>query len=175
VAVVLSQLFIGRLVLQTLELDNPKVSLIEDESGRANWNLGTNEPKPKSAQPAKLPPLHHFALRGGFAQINDEQRKLSFEGNRGRHRKRGRRRRGRWQRAVSSQRQGTLNKEPFTLTFEGAALLDIQLDIRTTFRLAVEAGSSSVKVKGSIAKPFDLGAVDTDVQVQGQNLATSII
>src|ERR1700733_6293760 len=53
VAVVLSQLFLGRLVLQTLELDNPKVSLIQDQSGRANWNLGTNEPKPKSAKDRK--------------------------------------------------------------------------------------------------------------------------
>src|ERR1700722_10642348 len=69
VAVDLSQLFLGRLVLETLELDQPKVSLIQDQSGRANWNLGTNEPKPKNAQPAKLPPLHHFALRGGALKV----------------------------------------------------------------------------------------------------------
>ena len=171
VAVVLSQLFIGRLVLQTLELDNPKVSLIEDESGRANWNLGTNEPKPKSAQPAKLPPLHHFALRGGSLKINDEQRKLSFEGTVAATENAGGGGAGAGSEPFRLKGQGTLNKEPFTLTFEGAALLEIQLVHPYDFQTAVEAGSSSVKVKGSIAKPFDLGAVDTDVQVQGQNLA----
>ena len=168
VALVLSKLFLGRLVLQTLELENPKVSLIQDESGRANWNLGTNEPKPKSAQPTKLPPLHHFALRGGSLKINDEQRKLTFDGTVAATENAGS---GAGSEPFRLKGQGTLNKEPFTLMFQGAALLDIQLDHPYDFQTAVEAGSSSVKVKGSIAKPFDLGAVDTDVQIQGQNLA----
>jgi len=168
VALVLSKLFLGRLVLQTLELENPKVSLIQDESGRANWNLGTNEPKPKSAQPTKLPPLHHFALRGGSLKINDEQRKLTFDGTVAATENAGS---GAGSEPFRLKGQGTLNKEPFTLMFQGAALLDIQLDHPYDFQTAIEAGSSSVKVKGSIAKPFDLGAVDTDVQIQGQNLA----
>jgi len=134
-------------VLQTLELDNPKVSLIEDESGRANWNLGTNEPKPKSAQPAKLPPLHHFALRGGSLKINDEQRKLSFEGTVAATENAGGGGAGAGSEPFRLKGQGTLNKEPFTLTFEGAALLDIQLDHPYDFQTAVEAGSSSVKVR----------------------------
>ncbi len=167
-AVVLSQLFLGRLVLQTLELDNPKVSLIQDQSGRANWNLGTSEPKPKGAQPAKLPPLHHFALRGGSLKINDEQRKLTFDGSVAATENAGG---GAGSEPFRLKGQGTLNKEPFTLTFQGAALLDIQLDHPYDFQTVVDAGSSSVKIKGSIAKPFDLGAVDTDVQIQGQNLA----
>jgi uncharacterized protein involved in outer membrane biogenesis len=170
VAVVLSQLFLGRLVLETLELDQPKVSLIQDESGRANWNLGTNEPKPKNAQPAKLPPLHHFALRGGSLKVNDEQRKLTFDGTVAATENAGGGA-GAGSEPFRLKGQGTLNKEPFTLTFEGAALLDIKLDHPYDFHTEVDAGSSSVKVKGTIAKPFDLGGMDTDVQVQGQNLA----
>ena len=168
VAVVLSTLFLGRLVLQTLELDNPKVSLIQDDSGRANWNLGTNQPKPKSAQPTKLPPLHHFALRGGSLKINDEIRKLTFDGTIAATENAGG---GAGSEPFRLNGQGTLNKEPFKLTFQGPALLDIQLDHPYDFQTSVDAGSSSVRVKGSIAKPFDLGAVDTDVQIQGQNLA----
>jgi len=69
VAVVLKDVFIGHLVLATLELDNPKVELIQDERGRANWDVGTTKPKFKRPEkPAKLAPLHHFALKGGASR-----------------------------------------------------------------------------------------------------------
>ena len=168
VAVVLSQLFLGRLVLQTLELDNPKISLIQDEGGRANWNLGTNKPRPRTAEPTRLPPLHHFALRGGSLKVRDEQRKLTFDGTVAATENGGRKA---GSEPFRLKGEGTLNKEPFKLTFEGAALLDIQLDHPYAFRTEVEAGSSGVKISGSIAKPFDLGGVDAEVQIQGQNLA----
>ncbi len=168
VSVVLSQLFLGRLVLQSLELENPTVALIQDESGRANWNLGTNEPRPENRQAARLPPLHHFALRGGSLNVRDEKRKLTFEGTVAATENAGG---GAGSEPFRLKGQGTLNKEPFKLTFEGAALLDIQLDHPYDFRTAVDAGSSTVKINGSIAKPFDLGGLDSDVQIQGQNLA----
>jgi uncharacterized protein involved in outer membrane biogenesis len=179
-AVVLSRLLTGRLVLQTLELDDPSVSLIQDEGGRANWNLGADEPRQTPHKPASLPPLRHFALRGGSLKIDDAIAKLTFQGTVGATESAGR---GAATGVGASQPlgpdaapfrlqgQGTLNKEPFKLTFEGSALLNVQLDRPYQFQTVVDAGPSSVKVRGSIAKPFDLGALDADIDLQGQNLA----
>jgi AsmA family protein len=166
-AVVLSRLLLGRLVLQTLELDNPKVSLLQDANGRANWNFGTPDSKPADQKPTKLPPLRHFALRGGSLRINDAVRKLSFDGTVGATESSGDHNAAPFRLTG----QGTLNKEPFKLTFQGDALLDLQPDHPYRFETAVDAGPSSAKVSGSIAKPFDFGGIDADLEAQGQNLA----
>ena len=168
VAVVLKDLFIGHLVLATLELDNPKVELIQDEHGRANWDFGTTKPKSKRPEkPTKLPPLHHFALKGGSLEIHDAIRKLTFKGKVGAQENGA----GHEAEPFSLKGEGTLNKEPFKLEFTGGALLDIKLDHPYEFQTAIDAGPSSVKVRGTIAKPFDFGGIDTDVKLQGQNLA----
>jgi hypothetical protein len=166
-AVVLSRLLLGRLVLQTLELDNPKVSLLQDANDRANWNFGTPDSKPADRKPTKLPPLRHFALRGGSLRINDAVRKLTFDGTVGATES------GADHNAAPFRLtgQGTLNKEPFKLTFQGDALLDLQVDHPYRFETAVDAGASSAKVSGSIAKPFDFGGIDANLEAQGQNLA----
>ncbi|HEX2789749.1 MAG TPA: AsmA family protein, partial [Steroidobacteraceae bacterium] len=168
IALVLSRLFTGRLVLQTLEIDRPNVSLLRDEKGRANWdfdhpgNAGSTRQKP-----ARLPPLRHFALQGGELKVDDAIRKLSFQGvvgateNGAGHDSEPFRLRG----------QGTLNKEPFKLSFEGDALLDIKLDHPYHFKTVIDAGPSSATLGGTIAKPFDFGAIDADIELQGQNLA----
>lgn len=168
VAVVLKDLFIGHLVLATLELDHPKVELIQDERGRANWDFGTTGPKPKRPEkPTRLPPLHHFALNGGSLDINDAIRKLTFTG------KVGAQENGAGHKAepFGLKGEGTLNKAPFKLVFTGGALLDIQLDQPYNFQTAVDAGPSSVKVRGTIARPFDFGGMDADIELRGQNLA----
>lgn len=168
VAVVLSHLFIGRLVLQTLEIDNPKVSLLRDESGRANWDLGSPEQSKSTPQkPTRLPPLRHFALKGGQLSVDDAVRKLTFQGMVGAMESGA----GHESEPFSLQGQGTLNKEPFKLTFRGDALLDIKLDHPYRFQTAVDAGPSSVKLSGTIAKPFDFGGIDADIELRGQNLA----
>ncbi|MFI4866111.1 MAG: AsmA family protein [Steroidobacterales bacterium] len=168
VAVLLSRLFTGRLLLQTLELDNPKVSLLRDDSGRANWDFGNpGEAKPKRQKPTRLPPLLHFALQGGNLNVNDAIRKLTFQGTVGATENRA----GNDSAPFRLQGQGTLNKEPFKLIFEGDALLHIKLDHPYHFKTGVDAGPSSAKVSGTIAKPFDFGGVDADLELQGQNLA----
>jgi hypothetical protein len=167
-AVILKDLFIGRLVLEDLQLDNPKVELIQDAGGRANWDFGTTKPKPeRKEKPTRLPPLHHFALNGGSLDINDAVRKLTFKGNVGAQETGT----GHKAQPFTLKGEGTLNKEPFKLVFSGDALLDVKLDHPYRFETAVDAGPSSVKVRGTIAKPFDFGGIDADIDLQGQNLA----
>jgi len=168
VAALLSHLLLGRLVLQTLEIDDPKVSLLRDASGRANWDLGKPESKQATPQkPTRLPPLLHFALRGGNLKVDDAIRKLTFQGVVGASESGG----GHQSQPFRLQGQGTLNKEPFKLTFDGDALLDIKLDHPYRFQTQIDAGPSSAKLSGAIAKPFDFGGIDADIELQGQNLA----
>jgi AsmA family protein len=165
-ALQLSQLFLGHLVLATLEVDEPQLSLLRDASQRANWEFG----KPagaKSQQPARLPVIRHFALRGGTLAIADATRKLVFKGmvaaNEG----------GGHDSAepFRLEGQGTLNNEPFKAQFRGDALLNVDFDHPYRFRVKIDAGPSNASVSGSIAKPFDFAQFDTDIDVQGQNLA----
>jgi hypothetical protein len=162
----LSQLFRGHLVLSTLEVDRPQVSLLRDDSQRANWDFGKPASR-KSQQPTKLPAIRHFALRGGTLEIDDAVQKLTFKGSvaadetGGAHKAEPFRLDG----------QGTLNKESFKLTFQGGALLNVDPDRPYPFQMKVDAGPSNASVSGSIAKPFDFGAFDADIEVQGQNLA----
>jgi uncharacterized protein involved in outer membrane biogenesis len=168
VAVVLKDLVLGHLVLANLELDNPKVRLVQDQRGRANWDFGTTALKSKRPQhPARLPPLHHFALRGGSLELDDAIRKLTFNGTVGAQENGS----GHSSEPFSLKGSGTLNEDRFKLEFTGGALLDIKLDRPYEFQTSVDAGSSSVRMRGTIARPFDLGSLDTDVEVQGQNLA----
>jgi len=166
VSIRLSQLLLGRLVLQSLEIDAPKISLTRDEQGRANWQF-TNQPEKPSNKPSRFPVIRHFALRGGRLSVNDAIRKLTFDGqiiaNEGRGRSDSE--------PFRLDGQGTLNKEPFKLNFTGDALLDAQLDRPYHFQTKVDAGPSSVSIDGTIDKPFDLGAVEAQIVLQGQNLA----
>jgi uncharacterized protein involved in outer membrane biogenesis len=168
VAVVLSRLLVGRLVLQTLEIDHPKVSLLRDEKGRANWEFGSPDEVSSSRQkPTRLPPLRHFALQGGDLAVDDVIRKLTFHGMVGATENGA----GHESEPFRLSGQGTLNKEPFKLSFEGDALLDIKLDHPYQFKTRIDAGPSSATLSGTIAKPFDFGGIDADIGLQGQNLA----
>lgn len=168
VAVVLSELFTGRLVLQTLELDQPQLSLRRDENARANWDLGSAGKSSSTRQkPARLPPLRHFALQGGSLAVDDAIRKLTFAGVVGATENGA----GQTSEPFQLRGQGTLNKEPFKLSFQGDALLDIKLDQPYHFKTVIDAGPSNATLSGTIAKPFDFGGIDADIELQGQNLA----
>jgi uncharacterized protein involved in outer membrane biogenesis len=165
-AVQLSQLFLGHLVLQTLEVDEPHVWLLRDSAERANWVFGKSS-RAKSQQPTRLPAIRHFALRGGTLNIDDAIRKLAFKGMVAAT-ETGTRKDAEPFRLEGT---GTLNKEPFKLNFEGGALLNIELDKPYPFQLKLDAGPSNAAVIGSIAKPFDFDELDAALDVQGQNLA----
>jgi uncharacterized protein involved in outer membrane biogenesis len=165
-ALQLSELFLGHLVLRTLEIDEPQVSLLRDASERANWDFGQPSVR-KTQRPTRLPVIRHFAMRGGSLNVTDAIRKLTFKGKVAANQS-GRRDDSE---PFRLEGEGTLNKEPFKLTFEGDALLNIELDRPYQFHVKVDAGPSSASVGGSIAKPFDFGELDANLELQGQNLA----
>jgi uncharacterized protein involved in outer membrane biogenesis len=162
----LSQLFLGRVVLRTLELDQPQLSLRRDSMQRANWDFdqpGVAAP----AHPTRLPVIRHFALRGGTLDIADAVRKLGFHGSVAAEETGARSR----AEPFRLDGHGTLNKEPFDLTLEGGELLNANPNRPYPFTLKVTAGSTSASLDGSITKPFDLGRFNVNAEAHGQNLA----
>jgi len=162
----LSQLLLGRLVLRTLEVEQPQLALRRDAKQRANWDFG-RPGSASSAHPTRLPVIRHFALRGGTLDVDDAIRKLSFHGSVAAEESGG----GTRAEPFRLDGHGTLNKKPFDLKFEGGALLNVNPNRPYPFRLNVVAGASSVALTGSIARPFDFGRFDVDADIRGQNLA----
>lgn len=167
VAVELGRLLRARVVIADLELDRPDVALTRDTQGRANWDFTNPEEKKETSSPSRLPPIRRFALNGGDVDIRDEIRRLTFKGQVGAQQG------GRDSGAApfSLKGHGTLNKEPFDLELSGDPLLQVKPGQPYRFQTQVRAGPSQMNLKGTIAKPFDLGDVSADIALKGQNLA----
>lgn len=79
------RLLTGHLVLARLQIDHPQVSLLQDSANRANWDFSGDQPKnpppKKPGPPAQLPAVHLFTLNGGTLKVQDQIRKLSFDGS----------------------------------------------------------------------------------------------
>lgn len=157
-------LFIGRLILPRVVVDQPEFALLRDDKGRATWEFGANAKE--SVQPLKLPPIRNFLIRDGHVTIEDKTRDLHFTGT------------------ISSEENatagrtafeligdGTLNRNPFSMNVTGGPLINIDRSKPYEFDMKVRAGATRVAAKGAIDHPFDLGGLTADVTFRGANLA----
>ena len=150
-------------VLPTVEADQPRLRLLREASGRANWNFDESQ---KSA-PAKLPAIQHFAIRDGQLNLTDAQKNMVFAGTISSE-----------ESAGTSDRQffrlvgkGRLNRAPFSAELSGDPLLNLRPDEPYGFDGHVVAGDTRVDAKGSLNKPFDLGAFQVKASFAGPDLA----
>ena len=162
-AVDLKQLFSGHLLLPEVNIEQPKVRLFRDASGRANWNFADD----KNAPPVRLPPIRHFVIRDGQLGAEDVKRNVTFLGTFSSE-----------ENDVATQRQffglvgqGQLNRAPFSLDVKGDPLLDITPDKAYAFDAHVHAGATRIDAKGSLEKPFDLGKMQLAASFVGPDLA----
>jgi uncharacterized protein involved in outer membrane biogenesis len=157
-------LFIGRLILPRVVVDQPEFALLRDDKGRATWEFGANAKE--DVQPLKLPPIRNFLIRDGHVTIEDKTRDLHFTGT------------------ISSEENategrtafeligdGTLNRNPFSMNVIGGPLINIDRSKPYEFDMKVRAGATRVAAKGAIDHPFDLGGLTADVTFRGANLA----
>jgi uncharacterized protein involved in outer membrane biogenesis len=164
VSIRLPSLLKGQVVLPLLAIDRPKLDLLRDAQGRANWEFG---PRRAGAAPMKLPPIQTFVVTGGRLTLRDLVRKLEFEGTVDAR-----------ERASAAYAQGfhltgkgSLNRNPFLMDVTGGPLLNVRADRPYPFDLELTAGPTKVSAKGAVAKPFDLGRIDATLTVQGKDLA----
>jgi uncharacterized protein involved in outer membrane biogenesis len=157
-------LFIGRLILPRVVVDQPEFALLRDDKGRATWEFGANAKE--NVQPLKLPPIRNFLIRDGHVTIEDKTRDLHFTGT------------------ISSEENategrtafeligdGTLNRNSFSMNVTGGPLINIDRSKPYEFDMKVRAGATRVAARGAIDHPFDLGGLTADVTFRGANLA----
>jgi len=162
-SVELKRLFTGRILLPEVNVEQPRLRLFRDESGRANWNFAED----KNAAPFRLPPIRHFVIKDGRLGAEDVKRNLTFLGTFSSE-----------ENDVAAQKQffsilgkGELNHAPFSLDVKGDPLLNITPDKPYAFDAHVSAGATRIDAKGSVPKPFDLGQLQMAATFVGQDLA----
>ncbi len=154
----------GDVVVPLLRLDQPKVSMFQDKSGRANWDF-SNGAKPN--KPAKLPAIQNFIINGGQLNIVSLQRKLSFSGTVDAHERAD----GGGKEGFHLGGKGELNAKPFLMNVTGGPLLNVKPNVPYPFDADVRAGDTRVTVKGQVPHPFNLGLLTAAVSMNGRNLA----
>ena len=159
----LKQLLRWRVLLPEVNVEQPRLRLFRDGSGRANWNFADD----KNAPPFRLPPIRHFVIKDGQLGAEDVKRNLTFLGTFSSE-----------ENDVATQRQffgllgqGRLNTHPFSVDVKGDPLLNITPDKAYAFDAHVRAGATRIDAKGSLAKPFDLGKMQVVASFVGQDLA----
>jgi hypothetical protein len=155
-------LFIGRLDLPLLRLDQPQVDLIRDQDDRANWRFAA----PKSSKPTQLPPIQRFIIRDGHVSMKDARRDLTLTGTiNAAENENGT---GKGFELVG---QGTMNRNPFRLEASGGPLIHVERSRPYDFKLDVRAGATHVQAEGRLPRPFNLGQVQAELTASGPNLA----
>ena len=168
VRVSLLRLLRGQIVLPLVQLQNPEINLERDKQGRASWELGTREGKPKpNGKPPKVPTIQQLVINDGQLHVVDEIRKLTFSGS-----------------LVAGERtdkpnpdafkirsSGTLNAKPFRLDADGGPLFDLEPSKPYSFSARITASDINLETHVTVLKPFNLGDLAIHFVVSGDDLA----
>jgi uncharacterized protein involved in outer membrane biogenesis len=163
VQVRLAPLFHGQVVMPLLRADNPNLVLLQDATGDNNWTFG-NPNKPQ--KPFALPPIERFEIHDGQLKIDEAKRKLTFTGTVNSSEIQD----GKNVQAFNLTGDGKLNGEPFTAKVSGGPLLNVDVHKPYPFSMDIHAGLSHVFAQGSITKPFNLGQIETRLDLAGPDL-----
>jgi len=153
----------GDVDMPLLKLDQARVDLVRDRTGRTNWDFSDGKRKQK---PLKAPPIRRFIINDGELSYIDDKRGLRFDGVINAAETLGASGHG-----FELSGKGALNRQPFLLRVTGGLLLNIKRDKPYPFDADVRAGATHVVARGAIPKPFDLGRFAMNVTAQGPDLA----
>ena len=158
----LMPLFIGKIVLPRLQVDQPVVTLYQDKNGQANWDFSNGADKGK---PLVLPLIENFIINNGQITANLVQNHLTFSGTVNAHEKA-----DASNSAFGVTGQGKLNNKVFQLVATGGPLLNVKSSVPYPFDMQVRAGDTHLTATGRILHPFNLGQLDAAVTVSGRDL-----
>lgn len=158
----------GNVILPRVALFNPDVYLHEDKSGRANWSFANKAPTNAPASPPpKLPAMRDLLIQDGKLTFLDDIRHLKIKGTIQAHDRT-------TQKDTTPFRirgSGTINDQPFELRVAGGPLINLNPQHPYPFDLSIRAGDLKVASRGRVLKPFDLGKLDFEVTLSGEDLA----
>jgi uncharacterized protein involved in outer membrane biogenesis len=158
----------GDVILPRVALYSPDVYLHQDKGGRANWTFENKEPtNAPASKPIKLPAVRDLLIQDGKLTLIDDMRRLKVKGSVQAHE----------QKPESDatpfriQGTGTINEQPFEMRIAGGPLMNLDPQHAYPFDLHIVAGSLRADSKGRALKPFDLGQLDFEVDLSGEDLA----
>jgi uncharacterized protein involved in outer membrane biogenesis len=172
VAIKLFPLLKGDVILPVINIDGSDLSLLRTEDGKQNWSFAKVE-EPKAAaeaqsKPSKIPVIRDLTIQNGKIRFEDKERHLEFAGTINSSNKTDAAGQGHF----ALQGDGRYARAPFHLKIEGNSLLEVKPDQPYHFAFDVQAENTAIEASGVIAHPFDLGIVDADLSVKGEDLAT---
>jgi uncharacterized protein involved in outer membrane biogenesis len=168
VSVSVWHLLFGEIVLPQLDVLEPVINLQRDREGRASWELGTSSGVPNhNTKPAKLPTIQRLTIEGGALHVVDQIRKLTFSGSLVAGEQQGKDDAS----AFKIRCSGSLNEKPFKLDANGGPLLNLEPTKPYSFAAHLTASDINLETHVTVRKPFDLGAIDMQFVVSGDDLA----
>jgi len=157
-------LFIGRVILPLVDIEQPNVVLLRDREGRTTWDFSDGKAPGK---PVHAPPIQTFIIHDGVLNITDQIRRLSFSGTLNANETAS----GASATGFRLTGDGKLNAKPFAMRITGGPLLDVRPDRPYPFDATVSAGDTQLTAKGVIPHPFNLGEAQAALSIRGDSLA----
>ena len=157
----LMPLLFGKLILPLVQIEQPDILLVRDESGRTNWDSGGKNPN----QALQLPPIRRFLVTDGHVRIDDAVRKLHFAGTVSSEESQSGGRA-----AFTLKGDGTLNQNKFLADVAGGPLLNVDESKPYKFTADVRAGETHAVVDGAITQPFHLDRFTANIDASGPTL-----
>lgn len=151
-----------RIVIPTLSLNAPDISLIRARDGSNNWTF-----KPKDPNSAWKLDLQALALSSGTLRVDDAIKRLALKADietlSGENNKNYR---------IGWKLNGTLNKAPLNGSGKAGSILSLQqTDIVFHLQAEMRSGKTSIKVEGTVTRPSKLAALDMRLALAGASMA----
>lgn len=160
----LRKLFSGQIEMPLLAITRPEVTLISTRDGKRSWDLNPN--KPDTGEGMKLPVIHQLIIRDGHLVFDEQKRGLSLDAS-----VNARETANDGDAGFVLDGKGAINRSPLTLRIEGGPFVNIRRDRPYRFTADLAGAGSHLVADGAITHPFDLGRFESDLTLQGQDLA----
>jgi AsmA family protein len=153
-------IFGGRLILPSVEIDDPNVLVQRDASGRTNWDMHSD------ANSWAMPPINRFIITNGHVDIDDRVRRMTFAGTVNSHEQA-----NAGDHAFELTGTGTLNGNTFLAEVHGGALIHVDETKPYLFTADLRSGTTHVAANGALTRPFHLNSFRAETTFSGPSMA----
>lgn len=158
----------GQINLPEIILRRPELFAEVAEDGKVNWEMGqAAETAGEVAAPderTEFPDIGRLVVEGGQLSYRDATKGLDLEGT-------VETAIGDTKGAVDIALKGTLEQQPVTFSFGGGPLLELREPTEPyPFQVAIDAGDTKVRAKGTTMEPVQLTQLDLQLDISGPSM-----